>query len=102
MSEKGPSTYIKVYCTCGVLTTHWYLSSRWKTPLNPFRGDPWRVTGVPTIIKVQDVRHVLSCPVSSYDIQTVQGIEVARLVEDEIVGELHCRFIGECLLDLRI
>ena len=30
-----------------------------------------------------------SCPVSSYEIQNVQGIEVARLVEDEIVGGLH-------------
>ncbi|KAG1783576.1 hypothetical protein EV702DRAFT_4583 [Suillus placidus] len=26
----------------------------WKTPSNIFRGEPWQVTSVPTIIKVED------------------------------------------------
>jgi hypothetical protein len=28
---------------------------RWKTPSNIFRGEPWQVTSVPTVIKVEDV-----------------------------------------------
>ncbi|KIK49524.1 hypothetical protein CY34DRAFT_69661 [Suillus luteus UH-Slu-Lm8-n1] len=27
----------------------------WKTPSNIFRGEPWQVTSVPTVIKVEDV-----------------------------------------------
>jgi hypothetical protein len=30
--------------------------SRWKAPSNPFRGEPWHVKSIPTIIKVRDVR----------------------------------------------
>jgi hypothetical protein len=28
---------------------------RWKTPSNIFRGEPWQITSVPTVIKVEDV-----------------------------------------------
>jgi len=38
----------------------------WKSPSNRFRGEPWRVQSVPTIIKVKD------------------GEEVKRLVDTEI------------------
>lgn len=34
---------------------HGRFSHRWKSPSNPFRGNPWKVTGVPTIIRVKDV-----------------------------------------------
>ncbi|CCM00024.1 uncharacterized protein FIBRA_02050 [Fibroporia radiculosa] len=28
--------------------------AEWKSPTNPFRGEPWKVESVPTIIRVQD------------------------------------------------
>ncbi|KAI0348297.1 hypothetical protein BDW22DRAFT_1424485 [Trametopsis cervina] len=28
--------------------------AEWKTPKNPFRGEPWKVGSIPTIIRVED------------------------------------------------
>ncbi|KAJ8084573.1 hypothetical protein PM082_003346 [Marasmius tenuissimus] len=44
-------------------------------PSNPFRGEPWKVTGVPTVIKLKD------------------GKEDGRLVEEEVAPSLH-KLIG--------
>ncbi|OCH89557.1 hypothetical protein OBBRIDRAFT_813135 [Obba rivulosa] len=41
--------------------------SEWKTPNNPFRGAPWNVNAIPTVIRIRDG---------------------ARLVETEIAREL--------------
>ncbi|RDB28790.1 hypothetical protein Hypma_015891 [Hypsizygus marmoreus] len=48
----------------------------WKTPLNVFRADPWKLTDIPTIIKLRD------------------GVEESRLVEKDIAGGLAA-FIKE-------
>jgi len=42
----------------------------WKASSNPYRGEPWTVSAIPTIIKVQD------------------GKEVARLVDTQITEKL--------------
>ncbi|EPQ60253.1 hypothetical protein GLOTRDRAFT_31613 [Gloeophyllum trabeum ATCC 11539] len=47
----------------------------WKTPSNRFRGDPWKIHSIPTIIK----KH--------------EGKELGRLVEAEIEAKLPA-FIG--------
>ncbi|TFK41829.1 hypothetical protein BDQ12DRAFT_677228 [Crucibulum laeve] len=44
--------------------------SQWKSPSNIYRGEPWKLTSVPTIIKLKD------------------GKEEARLVDDEIAPRL--------------
>ncbi|KAK0208915.1 hypothetical protein DFS33DRAFT_1380403 [Desarmillaria ectypa] len=43
----------------------------WKTPANKFRGYPWKIESVPTIIKLKD------------------GIESSRLVDSEISAGLQ-------------
>jgi len=42
----------------------------WKSPSNIFRGEPWRLSSIPTIIKLQN------------------GVENGRLVEKAISGDL--------------
>ncbi|CAA7264838.1 unnamed protein product [Cyclocybe aegerita] len=45
--------------------------SQWKNPANIYRQDPWKITGVPTIVKLKD------------------GKEVGRLVDEkEILNDL--------------
>jgi len=44
---------------------------QWKAALNPFRGDPWHLKSIPTIVKVEN------------------GKEVGRLVEGEIPEKLE-------------
>ncbi|KAG7452243.1 uncharacterized protein BT62DRAFT_1071407 [Guyanagaster necrorhizus] len=44
---------------------------RWKTPTNGFRGDPWKIESIPTVVKLKD------------------GIEAARLVDSEISAGLQ-------------
>ncbi|KII93677.1 hypothetical protein PLICRDRAFT_100806 [Plicaturopsis crispa FD-325 SS-3] len=39
--------------------------AEWKTPANAFRGEPWRVTGVPTIIKLRDVARLVDNEITS-------------------------------------
>ncbi|KAK0466354.1 uncharacterized protein EV420DRAFT_1511202 [Desarmillaria tabescens] len=43
----------------------------WKTPANEFRGDPWKIESIPTIVKLKD------------------GIEASRLVDSEISAGLQ-------------
>ncbi|KAK7058541.1 hypothetical protein VNI00_002177 [Paramarasmius palmivorus] len=47
----------------------------WKSPTNAFRGEPWKVTSIPTIVKLTD------------------GKEQDRLVESEIIPKLKV-FVG--------
>jgi len=42
--------------------------AEWKRPTNPFRGEPWRIESIPTIIKRQGSR------------------EIGRLVDSEVEG----------------
>ncbi|KAK0455883.1 hypothetical protein EV421DRAFT_7556 [Armillaria borealis] len=43
----------------------------WKTPANEFRGEPWKIESIPTIIKLKD------------------GTEASRLVDSEISAGLQ-------------
>ncbi|KDQ63117.1 hypothetical protein JAAARDRAFT_367548 [Jaapia argillacea MUCL 33604] len=41
--------------------------SEWKTPSNPFRGDPWKIESIPTVIKLHEVGHLRRLIISSLD-----------------------------------
>ncbi|KAK0233799.1 hypothetical protein IW262DRAFT_111242 [Armillaria fumosa] len=57
-------------CPCSLLIMTHY-SDRWKTPANEFRGEPWKIESIPTIIKLKD------------------GAEASRLVDSEISAGLQ-------------
>jgi len=62
-----------------VLSAH---SDRWRDPKNEARVN-WKVSSVPTILRLENVRFLDPVPMTAND----QGKETARLVEDEIMDK---------------
>ena len=57
-------------------------SGRWRDPKNEARVH-WKVSSVPTILRLEEVSHSSLYLPMTYD----QGKETARLVEDEIMDK---------------
>ena len=72
-------------CTMSLVRTNLY-DFRWKVESNPYRKNPWRLTNIPTIIKLDNVCS-LAPRVSRCSVYLIQGKEVKRLVDREITAQ---------------
>jgi hypothetical protein len=73
---------------------------RWKTASNVYRGEPWHIKSIPTIVKLSDEArdptsiHIYKLTLTASGIpHRLQGLEIGRLVEHDVEGSLGA-FIG--------